>query len=345
VRQISYRATMARAEVAMTLLSTLVVVTICMISARLFWSALTPSVCLAFGIALLGLWWREFVRQMKFAILRYDHALIVDLVYFLVTAGGTACVLASSNFTTSAVFWCMGVGGIMATTAPLVSAVRGVDVQMSAIKQDVLMSWRMGRWEVLGSVITWAYAQSYVYFAAIHGGLDAAAEISAGRLLATPLSLMWTSYANVLRPSASRLLTSGSHMEIRKLALRSALFVAASSMVYAMVIFAVIPILDKSLFGGKFQQLRPLTMWWIVYFMLAGISTVASSVLRSALEFRQVFHRQVVSCIAAVVLLTAGLKLQRIESLVIALVLVEAISVGLFWHRLNITVSLRSKSA
>jgi O-antigen/teichoic acid export membrane protein len=344
-RQLSYRTAMARAEVAMTALSTVLVVVICWAGARIFWPALAGGTCVAFGVALLALWWREFVRQMKFASLRYDQALNVDMIYALVTAATAAGVLAASNIGAGAVFWCMAAGGIVAAAAPLVSAIRGTAVGNAAILQDTLMSWRMGRWDVLGSVVTWAYAQSYVYFAAIHGGLDAAAEISAGRLLASPLALLWASYANVLRPSASRLLASGSHLEIRRLAMRSALFVAGVSLLYALMIFAVIPVLDEFVLGGKFVQLRPLTLWWIVYFMLTGVSTVASSVLRSALEFRQVFHRQALSGAAAVILLAIGLRLPAIESLVIALVIVEAISAGLFWHRLNIAVSPMPKSA
>jgi O-antigen/teichoic acid export membrane protein len=344
-RQLSYRTAMARAEVAMTALSTVLVVVICWAAARIFWPALAAGTCVAFGVALLALWWREFVRQMKFANFRYEQVLNVDIVYVLVTAAAAAGVLAASNITAGTVFWCMAIGGIVAAGAPLISAIRGAAVGKSAILQDVLLSWRMGRWDVLGSVVTWTYAQSYVYFAALHGGLDAAAEISAGRLLASPLALLWASYANVLRPSASRLLASGSHLEIRRLATRSALFVAGSSLLYALVAFAVIPILDESLLGGKFEELRPLTLWWIVYFMLTGISTVASSVLRSALEFRQVFNRQALSGAAAVILLTIGLSLPAIESLVIALVIVEVISASLFWHRLNIAVSSRPKSA
>ncbi len=344
LRQLSYRTSMARAELATSTLSALLVIAACIIGARLFWPALTPNMCVAFGIALLGLWWREFVRQIKFSTFRYDQAFIVDILYVLVTGVAAACTLVVSRVSTSGVFWCMGVGGVIAAAAPLLSATHGVAVDGAAIRRDVLMSWRMGRWDVLGSVATWAYAQSYVYFAAIHGGLDAAAEISAGRLLATPLSLMWASYANVLRPNASRLLAKDGRTEIRQLAVRSALFVTGSSLLYAIVLFAVIPFLDRSLFDGKFEHLRSLTVWWIVYFTLTGISTVASSVLRSALEFRQVFHRQVLSCAAAVFLLTVGLRFKPIESLVIALVIVEAISAGLFWHRLNDTVALRSKS-
>lgn len=344
-RQLKYRTAMARAELAMTSLSMIPVVAICMVGAALFWPELTPNIIFGFAVALLGLWWRDFVRQMKFAIFRYDQALNVDIVYVLVTAAGAGCVLAVSRISTSAILWCMAIGGIVAVARPQFLAIRGVSVEGSAIRHDVLISWRVGRWDALGSVLSWAYAQSYVYFAALQGGLDAAAEVSAGRLLATPLALMWASYANVLRPHVSRLMDGDSRAEIRRLALRSAIFVVSSSLLYALVLFAAIPALDRAVFGGKFARLGPLTICWIVYLMLTGLSTVASSVLRSALEFRQVFHRQILSCGAAVILLIVALRFKPVESLVIALVIVEGISAAMLWHRLNAAVFPRPQSA
>ena len=344
VRRLTYQTAMARAEVVMSTLSAVLVVAVSAIAAKLFWPALTPGICLAFSVALLGLWWREFVRQMKFAALRYDRALAIDATYILVVAVCAGAALATSGVTTTAVFWCMAAGGIVSAVPSLLSAIRASPVDRSIIRQEVRASWNIGRWEVLGSVVTWTYAQSYVYFAALHGGLDAAAEISAGRLLATPLALLWPSYANVLRPTSSRLLASGSMEEIRRLAARSALFVVAGSVLYGIVILAAIPLLDRWLFGGKFLHLHILALWWVAYFMMTGISTVASSILRSALQFREVLNRQILSSIAAVILLTIGLRLEAIESLVIALVLVETFCAALFWHRLNGAVPMSLKS-
>lgn len=344
-RQMNYRSAMARAEVLMTTLSMVIVIVTCLLVSRALRAPLTPNMCVAFGVALLGLWWREFVRQMKFAAYKYVQVLRVDVVYVFATGVVVACMLGVSTLRTTTVFWSMAIGGVVAAGLPLLSAIREIVVDISSVWLNVLMSWRMGRWDALGSIVTWGYQQSYVYFAALYGGLDAAAEISAGRLLATPLALMWTSYANVLRPNASGLLASGSNSALRKLVWRSALFVLGSSFLYAVVLFAVIPVLNRSLFNGKFESLRSLSIWWIVYLMLTGITTVASSVLRSAFEFKQVFHRQALSCAAAVILLTVGTRLQRIESLVIALVIVEAISVCLFWHRLNVVVPRQPESA
>jgi len=344
-RQLSYRTAMAHAELGMTIGSSLLVIAACAVVARAFWPTVTLNMSFAFGIALLGLWWREFVRQMRFAVLRYGNALKLDVIYVSITVLAASYLLVDSRVSTTSVLWCMALGGVASAAPPLVSAIRAFPVSPSAVRQDVFFSWNIGRWEVLSSVVSWTYAQSYVYFAALQGGLDAAAEISAARLLAMPLSLLWTSYANVLRPSASRLIATGTNLDIRRLVLRSALFVIASSLVYALLIYAALPLLEHSLFAGKFRNLWSLTIWWVAYFMLTGITTVASSVLRSALEFRQVFYRQALSCVAAVVLLTIGLRLNAIESLVIALVIVEFISAGLFWHRLSTTVSLRHKSA
>src|ERR1700722_5720153 len=76
-RHRTYRTAMARAEVAMTSVSVVMVIAICWIGSKIFWPAFSAGTCAAFGIALLGLWWREFVRQMNFASLRYDRALNV----------------------------------------------------------------------------------------------------------------------------------------------------------------------------------------------------------------------------------------------------------------------------
>jgi O-antigen/teichoic acid export membrane protein len=340
-----FRSSMARAELVMSLTSIVVVVVILLLGSRMISSALSLSSCIAFGMALLGLWWREFIRQTQFSVLRYDRALIVDAVYFLTTLAAVGCATYLGQLTTSAALWCMGLGAVVAVAIPFVSAIRGAVPTIGTIKKDVHISWSMGRWEVIGSIVTWGYAQSYVYFAAMHGGLDSAAEVSAGRLMAMPLALMWASYANVLRPSASRMLAGGSAAASYTLAIRSAMFVTGSSAIYALAIYAAVPYLDNSLFAGKFQHLQPLSMWWILYFALTGITTVAASVLRSALEFRQVFIRQLISCVAAVVLLTAGLQFSAVEALVIALVIVEAISAALFWHGLKTTLVYRSMSA
>jgi O-antigen/teichoic acid export membrane protein len=341
-RLINFRTSIARAEVAVGAASAVIVIGICSIGGKFFGSTLTPATCAAFGIALLGLWWREFIRTTQFTELKFHRALQVDATYCLSTAAGAAVAAVVFPLAVSSIFWCMAFGALVATAGPLYSALRASAVDAPAIKRDLLLSWNMGRWDVLGSVVSWGYQQSYVYFAALHGGLVAAAEISAARLLVTPLALMWASYANVLRPKASQLFAAGSYTEIRRLAMRSSAFVVCATALFGIGALAAMPFFERYLFSNKFHHLRLLTLCWLVYICLTGLGTVMSSVLRSALEFQQIFHRQVISCIAAMVLLGLGARYGGIESIVIALTIVEAISVVLLWERLHRALSPRT---
>jgi O-antigen/teichoic acid export membrane protein len=57
-----YRAGMARGEAGLTLASTLLVALATWLFGKMFGHSLTLAVSFAAAVALLGLWWREFVR-------------------------------------------------------------------------------------------------------------------------------------------------------------------------------------------------------------------------------------------------------------------------------------------
>lgn len=339
----SFRASIARSEIAVSLLSGCLVVTLCSVGGQLFGLRLSVGTCLAFGLSLIGLWWREFIRTTQFTQLLFQRALRVDATYCAATVAAAALLAATGHLSVGAIFWCLAAGAIVATAAPLLASVRAAPVDAQSVLRDLRLAWSMGRWDVLGSVVSWGYQQSYVYFAALHGGLDGAAEISAARLLVTPMALMWTSYANVLRPRGSQLLAASSHAALRRLAIRSSLFVIAVTAAYALIALLALPLLERFLLAGKFRHLGPLMMCWTIYICLTGLTTVASSVLRSALEFRQIFNRQVISCVAAIALLAAASSHGAL-SIVAALSAVEAISVIMLWHRLGAALSSRSGS-
>jgi hypothetical protein len=341
-RQVQYRAGMARAEIAVTLVSAVAVALITFAGARVIGLSLTWTICAASAVATLGLWWREFIRQLRFAGFEYHRVLRVDATYAVVVTVAIAFALATGRVSAQSVLWVTGAAAILVCAYPLVKAASGARLSYRSIATDVTTSWRLGRWDVLGSIVTWAYAQSYVYFAGIHGGLNAAAEISAARLFAMPLALTWASYANVLRPSASRVFATGTVADARRLAARSALFVMGSSIAYGIVLVAVLPVVQRTLLTTSFHDTRILATSWVVYFAIAGLSSVATSLLRSAFAFRQIFFRQAVISVAAVVLLAASLALHATYALVLALIVAEVVFAGMLWHQLTATIARHS---
>jgi hypothetical protein len=92
---------------------------------------------------------------------------------------------------------------------------------------------------------------------------------------------------------------------------------------------------EHGFFGDKFANLHVIALLWVAYSMLTGLTTVAASLLRSALRFRQVFALQLLCSIIALVLLAFSRSLPGAAAQILALVLAEVISVALLWQALS----------
>jgi O-antigen/teichoic acid export membrane protein len=334
-RALAYRNSMARAQIWITLGSAILVALLTYFGARLFGGPLSWTTVMAATAALVGLWWREFLRQTHFAGFQYRKALYVDVVYAVTTAIALALLIFNGTVSATTALWCMVAGAGAAAVLPVISTALSFRGTFRDMRADLAASWEVGRWDILGSCVTWASSQSYVYFAAAFGGLSAAADVSVGRLLATPLLLLWSSYTNVLRPHGVRAMADESAATVRRLARRSLLFVIGGSTAYAAVLFLVLPFVEHGFFGDKFANLHVIALLWVAYSMLTGLTTVAASLLRSALRFRQVFALQSLCSVAALVLLALSRSLPGAAAQVLALALAEVISVVLLWQALS----------
>lgn len=330
-----YQAGMARAEVGITLVSGLLVAVLTWAIASAIDHPIAATTSAAAALALLGLWWREFTRVRYFAEQGPQRALRLDAGYSLLVVAGLVAIVILDAASASAVLWCMGISGIAVAVLPITFQWRLAAVDGQTIRQNLATSWSSARWEVLTSLLTWGHAQTFVYFAAAQGGLVAAAQISAARLITMPLSLVWSSYANILRPEASRLLSSGDSPKLRRLAARSAMFALGLALAYGLALFLAMPFIEHYVFGRNFEHLRLLSMLWLLYFAFAGLTTIATSLLRSALEFRWLFRTHAFCAALAVAGFFAGLASHTPTSLVIVLIAVEALLAALCWWRLR----------
>ena|GEM_PF-5159727 len=334
-----FRTAMARAELGLTLISAFAAATIMFIGARLVAEGISWTTCAAAAAALIGLWWREFVRATRFAAFRHDLVLRFDCACALLTLLGMLWAIHSGRVSVVTTLLCAGGACMLVSIGPLTALARDAAASFAGIRSSVVAAWQTGKWDVFGSCLTWGYSQTYVYFAALLGGLSAAAEISAARLLAMPLALIWASYANVLIPRGSQLLQSGSADALGRLARRSAVLVVAICSLYAIALVVIAPTDASALFGAEFRETRPLALLWIGYFSLAGLSTVASSLLRSALEFRHVFLHNGLSCVLAITLLSVSLLAGSTAFVIIALMVAEGVLAVLLWRCLSTILS------
>jgi O-antigen/teichoic acid export membrane protein len=330
-----YRAGMARAELVLSPGAAAATGALTYLGARIAGTPLSTPLVGAASLALLGLWWREFTRQVQFVRLEYTRAISIDVAYLLITATAVAAAIVAGAVDSVSILCCMGAGGVLAAAWPLLRAAGSTRMDASGIRRELAESWRVGQWDALGSVVAWGAGQSYVYFAAAQGGRGAAAEIAAGRLLATPLALLWAAYANVLRPKASLALAEGRVHEVRQLAQRSALFVLACSAGYALLLYVLLPLAGRTIFHGGFQHLAVIALLWTAYTTLAGLTTIAANLLRCALRFRMVFWWQLIGCLCALVLMTVCARKAETHLLVVALLVTELLMAVQLWRQLT----------
>jgi hypothetical protein len=109
-------------------------------------------------------------------------------------------------------------------------------------------------------------------------------------------------------------------------------------------LYLVSPWINRVAFGGTMQHLRELSLWWTAYIAVCGFTTIASSVMRSALAFRQLLGLQVVTSMVALPMLAVSLAFPFVESLVVAMLASECVSATISWMRMNLVV-MRSADA
>jgi len=113
-------------------------------------------------------------------------------------------VLVVYRVSAESVFWCMAFGALIAVALPCFRCSRdSVGISTSA----EVPCRELGPLGCRRIIRHLGYAQSYIYFAALHGGLDGAAEIARAGCW-QPLALMWRLFER-LAANASRLLADG----------------------------------------------------------------------------------------------------------------------------------------
>jgi O-antigen/teichoic acid export membrane protein len=328
-RRIDFVRYMARRDALFGLTGTIVVAALTLIGAALLRSPVSPATAVASSLAVLGLWWREFVRAGHFAELRADRVLRLDVGYVALAAFALALLAAWQPLSAGTVLAATGVAGIvvggLAVARLAWSAGGGRDAP------SWYGAWHHGQWDAYGSVITWLQSQSYVYFAAAAGGLALAGTVSAARLVGMPLALAWAGSASLVRVAVSNALAAADPGRVRRLVRRALVAVVVISAAYATVVAALLPVVDRFFYQGKFAGIGVHVGWWLAYFTLTGVSSLSAAILRGALRMAALFRYYLLACAVTVPVLAAMAFWRPQLSLVVGLIAGEVVLCALAW--------------
>ncbi len=229
---------------------------------RLGLGGAAASVGLAGAVAAVGVLMREAIRVLWMLYSLPRQLLGFDLLFAVVYLG--AALVLSAGFRPAAPYVVLGLGAASAMAALLAwrHFARRIGWRADAIGASFRDAWRLGRWALAGSVITWMHSQGFYYVVTALRGVEAVSALAAARLLLMPVNLMITGVAQLLLPMGSRWLhEQGPGRLLRNLAILSTAVTAAAGVYFGLLwlvrewVFSVILKRDAT------QLDLPLLLW------------------------------------------------------------------------------------
>lgn len=285
-------------------------------------------------LAATGVLLREYVRGCFYLRHRAASALGSDMLYVLVAGMAIAVFVSLEYFTAAIVLGCIGLAG---TVSGCISAVRlGAVPSLLKYSDRRALSglWSCSKWALPSVIVSWAYANAFLYLVSHVLGSSAVADISASRLLLVPISLLVIGWTSVFRPRASHLFAEGDMSTINRMAKTAVAAFTAIAALYGVVLITSLPLLDKWLLGDKYSGLLPLIFSWIAFFAVTAIRTIGmSAMLASRESFKPLFHYGWLTLLIAVPCVYVACQSGQPYLVVIALTIAETALAAMIWFR------------
>ena len=291
----------------------------------------------ATGLAALGVMSRELVRAVQFIRQAPQRALAGDAAYVTRAAAGMLGAFIADRLSAPTVLAVLGLAGLSASLAMALagmgvrtrSRAPGLPVQQ---KNERVAVWGCARWALPSVVISWTYANAFLFAVEAWMGKGAVADISAARLLLVPLSLLMMGWTMTFRPKAATWLVEGDAERLHRTAVVSVWMLLLASLGYgALLIVAWQPIL-LPLLGPAYAEIEVLVAMWLLVFTISNVRCVGmNAMLASAGAYRTLFFHALAGTVAAALGIAAALAVGSVWAVLAALILSEGLMSLLAW--------------
>ncbi|MBV61965.1 MAG: hypothetical protein CMH65_11785 [Nevskiales bacterium] len=289
------------------LAAVIAVVAVSLLSGMLSIPELTATVGYGFGVALLGQWLREYVRNYHFCLFRPGLALITDMIYSVCVATGLLAAALGGVFGTETVLVTLGVAGLISGLAGLVLlGPKPITRSHGRARPALGRAWDVSRWTLPSVFLSWVSNNTFAFVVAAIIGLAAAADISAARLLLMPAGLCLTAWTKVFAPRMSKWWGQGERDKIRQLAQYSGVGLITLIVGYTAVLLIAFPLLEGLLLGDRYSTASGLIPLWALFFCVNAARGIGTSVLVGAERFRDLFLFGIAGTVVSLLASIAG---------------------------------------
>lgn len=242
------------------------------------------SVAAAVCLAALGLLFREFRRAYFFAEEAPRVVLGMDALYVALLLCFIGLAELAGGISAARIVLAMGVSSLLAGVA---FGGRGLwRLDPAGARTSIGENWTLGKWALLGVLVTHVQSYSYLYLLGVLDGSEAVAQVSASRLLLSPLLLVQAGWNNVAVAHGSRLREEGQLARFFREQVSVTLLFAVGIAAYVALLIVFSGFLQTALLSKKYAQSFDYLILWGFIFGAKFVGLTASCGLQVLRDFR-----------------------------------------------------------
>ena len=256
----------------------------------------------ATGLAVLGVWFREYRRTSQLREGRLGALAASDaIVAALVVSGLWYLVKRQGGLSALEVLAVLGAANLLVSMRGTLPVARS-----AAVSQHVLRDWSTQiRMSTTGSAVTWLQATSYPILVAAVVGTRAAADVAAARLFLSPGLLLGTAWGRLGMLRATEAIRDGGWARWRRFVTEQTVRVGFVTVAYIVVVVVAVAFGVGRILGDEYGN-KSLIWCWLLVGFFTMIRTVASIALQGAAAFGELLRwggvSALVSCAAVLAL-------------------------------------------
>lgn len=290
------------------------------------------------GITIMASLLLEYFRQTNYIQFKAKHAFIISMFYVSIQLMLLSII--GGLFPQQGHIAAIAATGVAAIVMSIILYLQSV-YRISINISDTFVSLRElslhGKWALLGVLVTWLQAQSYIYITLTFAGTAEVADANAARLFVAPIMVVVVGITKVFLPRMADAFARNSGIEIKILARNLLIVQSCIVVVYASMVLAAKKFIFSTVLSSEYQQIDNLLLLWLLIIFFQIVRNSYSITLQVYREFRLITMLNLVSAMVVILLSIFLSSMFGAEGALLSIVAGEIVfSVLLWWGYMNV---------
>lgn len=263
----------------------------------------TAWIIFAIAIVALFVFAREFMRHAFFVYMLPQNVFLVDIVYAALFLGAVYSFTTVSPSPALYTIIAMGAAGLLAGIFGFVLFSRRIGWKFTWDISSLRITWRHGKWALMGVCVTWLHNQGFLYLLTALEGIGEVASVSASKLLLMPITMMMAGIIPIIKPRGAAWLATGNKPKLLQITALLTGGVLLVAVVYSGILLFEQKRISGFLFNKEIAHMNSLLLLWGVVFITQIVRTSLSMLFQIFERFRTLFY---IGTLAAISSLSIG---------------------------------------